>query len=775
MKKSSRLFRSEWSSLLKNKKILIPVIAVLFIPVMYSGMFLWAFWDPYENLDQIPVAVVNSDSGADFEGEHLEIGNELVDKLKDEPEFKWDFVDEEEANKGLEDQTYYMKIQIPENFSQKSTTVLDEHPDKLNLEYVPNESFNFLAGQIGGTAVSEIKSQIAENITENYSELVFDKFSEIADGLSEATDGAGELADGSSELKDGTQQLKDNLASLNEGSIELTNGISSAENGSVDLANGISKVNKGTTDLLNGLKEKQPEVSELADGASRVSNGLGELGTKMSEFKVGQEELLSGIKESRAGTKQLMAGLDQSVAELENSSLPEVDTEGLKRSLTSGVTNATAVPKELQGVIESIQASDQYTDEQKQALISQLQPIADKSGSAAKSVGEVAATFANASDKLSGVSSKMNALLEGQRKLAQGASGLYEGQGKLEDGLSDLGDGINQAESGIAQLQDGAMRVADGNDTVATGWNSMIDNVGTINSGMNGLSSGSQELVSGLTELEGGSSDLSSGAGQLADGSKDLDSGAQKLTDGTTELRDKLGEAAEETSNTNADEETYNMFADPVNVDTEAVSSVPNYGTGFAPYFLSLGLFVGALLMSIVFPLRDPAGSPRTAIGWFMSKYGILLSVGVIQALVSDALLLYGLQIEVQSIPLFLLFSIVSSLAYMALIQFFVTTLGDPGRFVAIIVLILQLTTSAGTFPLELIPEGLQIFNTWLPMTYTVSGLKAVISSGDFDFMWQNVYVLLGFIAIFAIGTITFFLVELKKRKKHGLEPAMNE
>ncbi|MCA0993064.1 YhgE/Pip domain-containing protein [Pseudalkalibacillus hwajinpoensis] len=775
MKKSSKQFRSEWASLLKNKKILIPVIAVLFIPVLYSGMFLWAFWDPYENLDQIPVAVVNSDNGADFEGEHLEIGNELVDKLKDEPEFKWDFVDEEEANKGLEDQTYYMKIHIPEDFSKKSTTVLDEHPDKLNLEYVPNESFNFLAGQIGGTAVSEIKSQIAENITENYSELVFDKFSEIADGLSDASEGAGELADGSSELKDGTKQLKDNLAVLNEGSIELTNGLSSAENGSIDLANGISEANQGTTDLLDGLKEKQPQVSQLADGSSQLSNGLGELSSNMGEFKGGQEQLLAGVKQSRDGTKQLMDGLNASVSALENKSLPSVDAEGLKQSLTTGVTNASAVPKELQGVIESIQGSDQYTDEQKQALISQLQPIAEKSGTAAKSVGEAAKSFSNEAEKLSGASSSLDALVEGQRQLAQGATALYEGQGDLEQGLEKFGDKINQANAGIEQLHNGAIQVADGTNTVSAGWSSLIDNVGTLNSGMTELSSGSQELASGLSELEGGSSEITSGAGKLADGSKDLDNGAQKLTDGTSELRDKLGDAAEETSNTNADDETYSMFADPVNVDTEAVSGVPNYGTGFAPYFLSLGLFVGALLMSIVFPLRDPAVTPRTAIGWFMSKYGILLVVGVIQALVSDAVLLYALQIEVQSVPLFLLFSVVSSLAYMTLIQFFVTTLGDPGRFVAIIILILQLTTSAGTFPLELIPEGLQVFNTWLPMTYTVSGLKAVISSGDFAFMWQNVYVLLGFIAIFAIGTITFFFVELKKRKKHGLEPAMNE
>ena len=775
MKKSFRQFRSEWSSLLKNKKILIPVIAVLFIPVLYSGMFLWAFWDPYENLNEIPVAVVNNDEGADFEGEHLEIGNELVDKLKEEPDFKWEFVSEKEANEGLQDQTYYMKIQIPDNFSEKSTTVLDEHPDKLNLEYVPNESFNFLAGQIGGTAVKEIKSQIAENITENYSEVVFDKFSEIADGLSDASDGAGKLADGSSELKDGTKQLKDNLAVLNEGSIELTNGLSSAESGSIDLANGISKANQGSTDLLNGLEKKQPEINQLADGSHQVSNSIGELSNGMDQFKSGQGKLLAGVQDSKAGTKKLMDGLNQTVTKLENSSPSSVDTAGLKESLTNGGTKAKEVPQELQAVIESIQMNDQYTDEQKQELISQLKPIAEKSGSAAKSIGDVATRFTTLSEKLSNASANANALLEGQKALAQGATDLYEGQVQLEEGLVSYGERLNQAKDSVNQLHDGAEKVADGNSTVASGWTTMINNVNQLNSGMNELSSGSKELANGLSELEGGSNELSSGARQLADGSKKLDNGAKDLTDGSAELRDKLGDAAEETSETKADDETYSMFADPVDVDTEAVSPVPNYGTGFAPYFLSLGLFVGALLMSIVFPLREPAGNPRSAIGWFLSKYGILLTVGVIQSLVADALLLYGLGIEVQSVPLFLLFSIVSSLAYMTLIQFFVTTLGDPGRFVAIIILILQLTTSAGTFPLELIPEGLQVFNVWLPMTYTVSGLKAVISSGDIAYMWQNVYVLLGFIAIFAVGTILFFFFQLKKHKKQGFEPALNE
>jgi putative membrane protein len=115
------------------------------------------------------------------------------------------------------------------------------------------------------------------------------------------------------------------------------------------------------------------------------------------------------------------------------------------------------------------------------------------------------------------------------------------------------------------------------------------------------------------------------------------------------------------------------------------------------------------------------------------------------------------------SVPLFVVFSILTSLAFIALVQFLVTLLGDPGLFVAIIILILQLTTSAGTFPLELIPGALQVFNAFLPMTYSVAGFKAVISSGDFGFMWENAAVLAGFIGVLMAGTWGTLLQALRR------------
>lgn len=206
------------------------------------------------------------------------------------------------------------------------------------------------------------------------------------------------------------------------------------------------------------------------------------------------------------------------------------------------------------------------------------------------------------------------------------------------------------------------------------------------------------------------------------------------------------------------------MMAEPVKVDKEVKHHVPNYGTGIAPYFLSLGLFVGALMLTIVFPLREPAEQPSSGFRWFIGKTGIMFTAGLAQSLLVSAVLLLGLKMEVQSVPLFILTTIITSLTFMAIIQMLTTMWGNPGRFIAVLILILQLTASAGTFPLELIPTALQPFNSILPMAYSVRAFKTVISSGDFHFMWANEGVLLSIAAVCLLITCLFFKRLFKKQ-----------
>ncbi|WP_242309631.1 YhgE/Pip domain-containing protein, partial [Bacillus cereus group sp. BfR-BA-01524] len=205
--KGNQLLRKEFTEIIKSKKILIPIIAVLFVPILYAGMFLWAFWDPYKQLDDLPVAVVNLDKGALFDGKPIEVGKGLVDNLKDNKSFKWEFVSEKEAKKGMEGRKYYMLVRIPDDFSSNATTLLKDNPKRLNLEYIPNESLNFLSSQIGGTAIEKIKGEVASTLTKTYAEKMFDSIKDVSKGLADGAEGASKLHDGSSELHDGSSKV----------------------------------------------------------------------------------------------------------------------------------------------------------------------------------------------------------------------------------------------------------------------------------------------------------------------------------------------------------------------------------------------------------------------------------------------------------------------------------------------------------------------------------------------------------------------------------------
>ncbi|MEI4709704.1 YhgE/Pip domain-containing protein [Bacillus cereus] len=974
--KGNQLLRKEFTQIIKSKKILIPIIAVLFVPILYAGMFLWAFWDPYKQLDDLPVAVVNLDKGAVFDGKPIEVGKGLVDNLKDNTSFKWEFVSEKEAKKGMEGRKYYMLVRIPDDFSSNATTLLKDEPKPLNLEYIPNESLNFLSSQIGGTAIEKIKGEVASTLTKTYAEKMFDSIQDVSKGLADGAEGASKLHDGSSELHDGSSKVTDGLHTLQGKSGEMKDGVQKLADGSNKLVDGSGKVTNG----LNVLNSKTGEmqvgigklvdgsgkvtdglhvlnsnagIGKLVDGSGKVTNGLNMLNSKTSEMQTGigklqdgsqkvtaglntlngkTGEMQTGIGKLQDGSKKVTNGLNTLVSQSGELKTGTIDLsngmeqlvggqsqlEGASQKIEKGledldrtVKNSAADLKEMQSKGPSIlntvnekingaganvnqlneftqstagdakNAAQDVANLQKQIeslpkeYQEQLQPFITSAVKSTATVQQKAAGVAggtnklneevkqlkseinqktgdsqnklpntekldsltNSIEKLVGVQKvfigdfqefgkKLNEAKEGANKfknesgqLIDAINQLADGSGKVTGGLDILSAGANQMAGGVNQLADGSSQVTGGLDTLSAGANQMAGGVnqladgssqvtgglGTLSVGVTKLADGSSQVTGGLgtlsvgaNQMAGGVTQLADGSGQvttglgnlngglnkmstgstqlidgvnkLADGSGKVTDGLVKVNDGSGELAEKLGEGAEKTGEVKGTDKTYDMFASPVKVKTEKMAEVPNYGTGFTPYFLSLGLFVGALLLSIVYPLRDTVGVPKSGFSWFISKFGVLLSVGIIQAVVADVILLFGLGVEVQSIPYFILFSIVTSLAFIALIQCLVTAFGDAGRFIAIITLIIQLTTSAGTFPLELIPKFLQPFNAWLPMTYSVSGLKAVVSSGDFDFMWQNVGVLMIFIVVLSLGTIASLTWMHKRQFKNIAE-----
>jgi len=863
------IFSREALAPFKDKKLLIAICAVIFVPILYAGMFLWAFWDPYDHLQDVPVAIVNEDSGYEFEGEYLTIGDELVDNLKDEPEFDFHLVDSNEGYEGLHNQDYYIMIKIPEDFSKNSTTMMDDIPKKSELIYVPNESYNFLAAQMGETAMVQIEMALEEKIIETYAETIFDTIGDVADGLVEASDGTEELNDGAIELKDGTKQIKDNLKTLASKSIEFSDGVNEAYEGSNDLADGAKTLSSGISELYDnsnklkdasedlesgagqladgisqangGVQEMKENVPKLVDGTNQVQGGLDQFSKQLPREMAGtiDKKIEEGSQTILAGTEELRSGI---VDGMENKLAPELSTgltDGLSQGLSEGIVDEAnqlikdapqglskkiaedivsllkeketekkqeviaileesdvpedvinqvsskldeltpdydyieqLIEEKLEGVLEEALEDVQITGEQQKQLEemikAQIQEGIENGVNDAvdQTVVSVNAGFDEYEQAItSGLADATNGLeSQIQEAIDDPIGQLQGGLTEINNGQSVLRSGVNQLADGTQQLQSGSLELISGQNEYVNNMYKFTDSFAKANDGTGELVNGTNDLNTGLFQLYDGSIQLSDGSGKLSDGSNDLYDGMTTLTEGTEEFNDKMHEAADEASDVNATDDTYNMMANPIDVGNEEINEVPNYGTGFAPYFLSLGLFVGALLLSIVYPLREPSVVPSSGMNWFLKKFIGLFTIGILQALIASGILLLGLKIEVQSVPLFILYSILTSLVFITLVQFLVTCFDDPGRFMAIIILILQLTTSAGTFPLELIPKALQPINTLLPMTYTVAGYKAVISSGDFSVMWQNAGILLAYTAVSMLLTLSYFMVMYKRR-----------
>lgn len=709
--KSISVFFQDLVTSFKKPKVIIPIIVVLFIPVLYSGMFLAAFWDPYGKMNEIPVAVVNEDTGAEYEGKSLQVGKDLIEELKKGNDFSWKFVSREEADKGMKANEYYMTIVIPENFSSQATTVMDENPQPAELVFEPNEGYNFLAAQIGGTAVKEIKSKVSAKVTEAYTETLLEQVEKVSGGLNDAGSGASTLNEGAAKLDEGAEKLKENLSKLVAGTNKLNNGITPLKKGVGDLSKGAADLQTGAAKLSGGLNQLKAAEQKLESGATQAYDGGVKLQNGLESSVEGANKLKAGLASAQEGSGKLVAGLESS-------------SEG-----------SAKVAEGAKSVAQGLEQLAKSNPELAQSpAVQQLLGASKAVAQGSEQVQQAQAQLLQGSRELHSAHGQLlqggEQLAQGQQQLAQGAGQLTSGQKQLTDGLKLFGGKLSEAAAGGHELAQGAGK----------------------------LSAGARKLGDGMGQLSGGVETLASGSKQLGAGAGELKNGMDKLTEGSGELASKLNEAAEKTSGVKKNDKLVSMYAEPVQVKEQKISEVPNYGTGFSPYFLSLGLFVGALISTLVVPLRGSSVADASAWNRFVSRALAFTGMGLAQSLMASLLVLYGLGLEVKSVPLFFLFSFVTSLCFMFIIQALVTWLENPGRFLAILMLIFQLTTSAGTFPLELIPDWMKAFNPLLPMTYSVSGYKAVVSTGDFSHAWNQLAVLAGFGVVFLALTLLYFV-----------------
>ncbi len=464
------MFKKELSHLFKNKLVVAGLIIALFIPTLYSATFLWSFWDPYENMESMKVAIVNEDEQVTFQGNELILGKEIEKHLRENETFTWDFVTKEKALEGLNDNTYSMMIFIPSDFSENASTVFSTNPKQPVIEYVPNQSKNYMFSMIEESMVQQLRSNIAEGMVESYMQFFASNFGNISEGV---------------------QQLNKSVESL---------------------ADGIEKINEPIEQTIHS----NPNVSETEKA----------------------------------------------------------------------------------------------------------------------------------------------------------------------------------------------------------------------------------ELISAITAITEGSSNLSS----------ELEANTQEL------------------SNIQFNEANLEIVANPVKLDILPYTEVPNYGNGFTPFTLSLGLFIGAMVITMVFPAVQTFTKPNNFLGWFGSKYIVVITAAILQAVIVDIVLLNVLSIEVVSTMNFVFFTVLVSIVFATILHCLSAVFMDAGRLLMVVLLILQITSSGGTFPTEMVPSILQKISSFLPMTYSISGFRSLIGSENVVIMWQNVRYLLIFLSIALIGTISYFAFRFNRIKKSDVD-----
>ncbi|WML48959.1 YhgE/Pip family protein [Neobacillus sp. PS3-34] len=329
----------------------------------------------------------------------------------------------------------------------------------------------------------------------------------------------------------------------------------------------------------------------------------------------------------------------------------------------------------------------------------------------------------------------------------QKAQSINGGLDKFNSGLTDFSQNLSKTTAGSKKLIEGTNSITTKLEELSTGASKLADAQQQLANGANNVNKGWSKVISSLISIK---------------------SGEDKLKMGSKKLTNQLKNGAKQIQSIHAGQPIYEMMSNPVRLKEQLVHSVPNYGTGLAPYFLSLSLFVGALLLSTIFPIRETNKRAPSGMAWFLSKFIFLSAISIFHSVITNLILIYVIGLDPANKAYLYLFAFVTSLTFMSIILFLVTTANNAGRFLAIILLVLQLTSSAGTFPIELTPGFLQRIHSLMPMTYTVQGFRSIISTADYHLLRQDVLVLIVYLILSMLLTLLVMRHLLKKQTSSG-------
>ncbi|HEX5143389.1 MAG TPA: YhgE/Pip domain-containing protein [Mycobacterium sp.] len=639
----------------------IAIVTVVLLPLLYGAMYLWAFWNPFAEVNKVPAALVNADRGTVVDGKPLRAGDEVASALLSSGQLGLHQVSAQEAAAGVASGKYYFSVTLPEDFSANVASPSGGNPQPAQLRFTFNGANNYLATIIGQNAAREVISQVNAKVGEQTITTVLSGLTDAGKGLTQAADGADQLATGLTSADSGAHQLATGAGALNAGLQTASAGSAQLSAGTKQLAGSVATATDPLLKVLDTVAAAKLDPDEVGLAAEHLSGAVRSTTDRIAALNINYAQAATIV--------------DQAVGILSNNPDPTL------RDLGAFLAGAQR--------ILATKGLDPTTDD-----------------------------------------------------------GLARLRGSAADLENQLGDPHSELRTFMTKALNGQLR----------------SDVVRLRSGVEQLNTGAAQLNSGLLALHAGGIKLAQGAGELA-------TGTDKLQAGSHELASKLRAGSTQVPSWNDTQRTAvaRTVAAPVALEMDYHHAVPTFGTGFAPFFLPLALFIGTLIIwMLLTPLQSrPIVNGLGALRVVLASYWPALLLALCQVIVMYAVVHFGVGLKAKYPLATVAFLILIGGAFLAMIQAFNALFGVAvGRVVTLAFLMFQLVSAGGIYPVETTAKPFQVIHPFDPMTYAVNGLRQLTVGGIDARLWIAVAVLTGVLA----GSLALSAVAARRNRQYTME-----
>lgn len=724
-----QIFKDDVRGLGKNILALVIALGLCVIPSLYAWFNIYSNWDPYANTGNVSIAVASSDAGyTKDDGTYVNMGDAVIEQLEENDKLGWTFpATPQDAIDGVYSGEYYAALIMEEDFSQSMYDCLANGMEHPKILYYENEKKNAIAVKITDSGTSSLQ----QSINQEFTEVVVTTLAENLDTI--AGDDDGSLYN---QLLTQLNSVNDNLLSYNallSSFIECNTSLSDTV---LDMKTVVSKLTSTMNSINSTANTAKSEAKAAADKlqsgvntASNVANTA--IGVKLNKMAVAVTVANNAVNVAQ-----------QQLAKNEN---PTLIADSLN-STASNMSTISSTALDLANDLEQYKGSG--VDDQIVSLQDRLKNMSARA-SAAK---EAASKAANTSKK---VELTAGAIADANRQII--SAGIDQAVAQIpslnQEIYGDLSSKVQQAAGSV---------------------NSSIDRT------VNALPSGQSVDVSGMGDvLDGISASLLAGNDALAGTQTILSNATNKLTNIITQLESvsdgeqyqKLMEIMEN------DPSLYGEFlSQPVTVTTQPVYETTNYGSAVTPFYTTLALWVGAIILVSLMKVKVvPKGSYQNAKDYelFFGRYILFFLLGQLQSLIC----VYGdlnlLGVQCHEPGKLYLIGAVTSFTFTLMIYTLTISFGDIGKAFAVVIMVIQIAGSSGTYPIELLPDIFQAIYRYFPFPYAINAMRETISG-----MYENDYsIYMGQLLIFAVASLVVGLVIRKPFMKvnHFIEERMED